>query len=166
MKTIAFLSMFFVILGACSSTKVEPNLAISKIPITGEWRYVGKFDVSANYKCIVCPEFNYEKSIYQVTFNSDGTFSTRINLLIGTGTYTVKENSTSTTTQSTGDLTITGLQILNKPLETEQDSEFKDNFTKIGTYSQNIKASNSFGYDELSLQIQKSADYMILVRKK
>jgi hypothetical protein len=166
MKTIAFLSMFFVILGACSSTKVEPNVSISKIPITGEWRYVGKFNIAANYKCIVCPEFNYEKSIYQITFNSDGTFSTRINLLIGTGTYTVKESSTSTSTQSSGDLTITGLQILNKPLETEQDSEFKDNFTKIGTYSQNIKASNSFGYDELNMQIQKSNDYMVFVRKK
>jgi hypothetical protein len=166
MKTIAFLSMFFVILGACSSTKVEPNVSISKIPITGEWRYVGKFNIAANYKCIVCPEFNYEKSIYQITFNSDGTFSTRINLLIGTGTYTVKESNTSTSTQSSGDLTITGLQILNKPLETEQDSEFKDNFTKIGTYSQNIKASNSFGYDELNMQIQKSNDYMVFVRKK
>jgi hypothetical protein len=166
MKTIAFLSMFFFLLGACSSTKVEPNIVVSKIPITGEWRYVGKFNIAANYKCIVCPEFDYAKSIYQITFNSDGTFSTRINLLIGTGTYTAKENSTSTSTQSSGDITITGLQILNKPLETEQDSEFKDNFTKINTFSQNIKTSNPFGYDELSLQIQKSADYMVFVRKK
>ena len=166
MKTIAILSIFFSLLGACSSTKVEPNVLIAKTPITGEWRYVGKYNIAADYKCIVCPEFNYDKSIYQITFNADGTFSARINLLIGTGTYTGKENNTSTTTQSSGDLTITSLQILNKPLETEQDGEFKDNFTKIGTFSQNVKATNLFGYDELSLHIQKSADYLVFVRKK
>jgi hypothetical protein len=166
MKTLSFLSMFFILLGACSSTKVEPNVLVSKTPITGEWRYVGKFNVATNYKCTVCPEFNYDKSIYQITFNADGTFSARINLLIGTGTYTGKENSTSTSTLSLGEITITSLQILNKPPETEQDGEFKDNFTKASTFSQNTKASNPFGYDELSLQILKSSDYLLFVKKK
>jgi hypothetical protein len=166
MKTILYLSMFIIILGACSSTKVEPTVSINKIPLTGEWRYVGKYSVLADYKCLVCPEFNYDKSIYQITFNADGTFTARINLLIGKGTYTGKENATSTTTQSSGDLTITELQILNRPLETEKDSEFKDNFSKTSTFYQDIKGSNPFGYDELSLHIQKSTNYMILVRKK
>jgi hypothetical protein len=166
MKTIAFLSLFLILLGACSSTKVEPTAPSNKIPLTGEWRYVGKYNVAADYKCLVCPEFNYDKSIYQITFNSDGTFNARINLLIGKGTYTSTENSNSTTTQSFGDLSISGLQILNKPLETEQDGEFKGNFNNTSTFSQNIKASNPFGYDELSLHIQKSSDYMVFVRKK
>ena len=166
MKTLSLLSIFFILLGACSSTKVEPNVLVNKIPLTGEWRYVGKYNTAGDYKCIICPEFDYDKSIYQITFNADGTFSARINFLIGRGTYKSIETSNPSITQSIGDLTITDLQILNKPLETEKDSEFKNNFVKTTTFTQDIKSINPFGYDELNLFIKNSQNYYVFVRKK
>ena len=162
MKIITFLSLLFILLGACSNNDDDPTILLTKTPILGEWRYVGNFKAATDNKCIVCPEFNYDKSIYQITFNSDNTFSVRINFLIGKGTYTLKENSNSTYIQSVGDLLIKDFQILNKPMETEKDTEFKDNFTKISTFSQKIKASNPFGFDELNLRIQNSSDLNVI----
>jgi hypothetical protein len=167
MKFFAYIFLFVSTSWACKQTDIQP-ININKIMLTGEWRYVGKFSHLADYRCIVCPEFDYEKSIYKVTFKEDGSFDIRINLLIGKGNYVGKPDINATTTNYFGSIDLTDLQILNKPLETEADSEFKQNFSNVAMFSQSTKTFNPFGYDELSLTLNKpnSTDYLVFVRKK
>jgi hypothetical protein len=168
MKIIAYIFLFVCTSWACKQADIQPAINADKVTLSGEWRYVGKFSHLADYKCIVCPEFDYEKSIYKVTFKEDGTFDIRINLLIGKGNYAGKPDVNATSTTYYGNVSMKDLQILNKPLETEADSEFKQNFSNVILFNQNTKAANSFGYDELILSLNKpySTDYLLFVRKK
>ncbi len=169
MKTFVYIFLFLSILWACKKTDIQPNT--NKITLLGEWRYVGKFNTAADYLCYVCPNFDYEKSIYKVIFKEDGSFDIRINLLIGKGNYTGKPNVNATAPLYYGDVSITNLQILNKPFETETDSEFQQRFREVKSFYQSTKTDNPFGYDELHLFVPapnkySGADYLIFVRKK
>jgi hypothetical protein len=167
MKTIVFISLFISSIWACKDADNQ-SVMQEKIALTGEWRYVGKFSHNADYKCLICPEFDYEKSIYRITFREDGTFDARINLLIGKGDYAGKPNSNATTTNYFGDINITNLQILNKPPETEADSDFQQKLLDSNSFNQNTKANNTFGYDELVLNLKTTnlSEYLLFVRKK
>ena len=167
MKTIFYISLILSSFWACKDNDVQP-ITQNKALLSGEWRYVGKFNKAANYLCTVCPTFNYEKSIYRITFKDDGTFDAKINLLIGKGNYTGNPSINATSTNYYGEINITNLQILNKPFETENDGEFQLNFKDSKAFGQNIKANNSFGYDELSLSFKTSnlSEYLLFVRKK
>jgi hypothetical protein len=169
MKTFVYIFLFVCTLWACKKTDIQP--VTSKITLSGEWRYVGKFNNATDYLCYVCPNFDYEKSIYKVTFKEDGTFDIRINLLIGKGNYAGKPNVNATSTLYYGDVGMTNLQILNKPFETEADSEFQQKFKGVKSFYQSTKTTNPFGYDELNLFLPAStksgiADYLLFVRKK
>jgi hypothetical protein len=168
MKLFAYIFVFVCTSWACKQSDIQPTINAEKVTLSGEWRYVGKFSHLADYRCIVCPEFDYEKSIYKVTFKEDGSFDIRINLLIGKGNYIGKPDTKSTATNYYGEVSISDLQILNKPLETEADSEFQQNFRDINSFSQNTKAGNLFGYDELgfNLKTSKFSEYLLFVRKK
>jgi hypothetical protein len=168
MKLFAYIFVFVCTSWACKQADIQPAINADKVSLSGEWRYVGKFSHLADYKCIVCPEFDYEKSIYKVTFKEEGTFDIRINLLIGKGNYLGKADANATATTYYGIVSMTDLQILNKPLETEADSEFKQNFSNTAMFSQSTKAINPFGYDELVLSLDKpyATDYLLFVRKK
>ena len=168
MKFFAYIILFVCTSWACKQTAFQPIASVDKATLSGEWRYVGKFSHATDYRCIVCPEFDYEKSIYKVTFREDGTFDIRINLLIGKGNYLGKPDIKSTATNYYGEINITDLQILNKPLETEADSEFQQKFRDINSFSQNTKANNTFGYDELNFNLKTSnlSEYLLFVRKK
>ena len=167
MKTIFCIFLFLSSIWACKDADVQ-LVTQEKITLSGEWRYVGKFSHNADYRCLVCPEFDYEKSIYRITFKEDGTFDARINLLIGKGNYAGKPNVKATSTNYYGEINITNLQILNKPLETEADGEFKQKFVDSNSFSQNTKAGNTFGYDELIMNLKTSnfSEYLLFVRKK
>ncbi len=168
MKLFAYIFLFVCTSWACKQTAIQPIAAAEKVTFLGEWRYVGKFSHLADYRCIVCPDFDYEKSIYKVTFKEDGTFDIRINLLIGKGNYLAKPDIKSTATNPYGAVNITDLQILNKPLETEADTEFQQRFRDVISFSQNTKAKNTYGYDELNLNLKTSnlSEYLLFVRKK
>jgi hypothetical protein len=168
MKFFAYILLFVCTFWACKQAEIQPIVSAEKATFLGEWRYVGKFSHSADYRCLICPEFDYEKSIYQVTFKEDGTFDIRINLLIGKGNYLVKSDINSTATNSYGTVDIRDLQILNKPFETEADTEFQQRFRDINSFSQNTKASNTFGYDELLFNLKTSnlSEYLLFVRKR
>jgi hypothetical protein len=168
MKFFAYIFLFVCTSWACRQTAIQPIVSAEELTLSGEWRYVGKFSHSADYRCIICPEFDYEKSIYKVTFKEDGTFDIRINLLIGKGNYSGKLDIKSTATNSYGAINITDLQILNKPLETEADTKFQQRFRDINSFNQNTKANNTFGYDELNLNLKTSnlSEYLLFVRKK
>jgi hypothetical protein len=168
MKLFASIFLFVCTSWACKQADIQPTINTEKVTLSGEWRYVGKFSHAADYKCTVCPEFDYGKSIYKVTFREDGTFDIRINLLIGKGNYAGKPDVNATATTYYGSVSMTDLQILNKPLETEADSEFKQNFTNVALFGQSTKAINPFGFDELVLSLNKpnSTSYLLFVRKK
>lgn len=129
---------------------------------------MGKFSHNADYKCLVCPEFDYEKSIYRITFKEDGTFDTIINRLIGKGNYAGKPNANATSTNYYGEINITNLQILNKPPEAEADGDFKQKLVDSISFRQNTEAENTFGYDELIMNLKTSNlyEYLLFVRKK
>ncbi len=167
MKTILCISLFISSLWACKDANVQ-TITENKAKLSGEWRYVGRFSHAADYKCIICPDYDYEKSIYRITFNEDGTFDARINFLIGKGNYLGKPNSNATPTNYYGDINITNLQIINKPSETEADGAFQQRFLDSNSFSQNTKAGNSFGFDELNLNLKTSnlSEYLLFVRKK
>jgi hypothetical protein len=169
MKLFVYIFLFVCISWACKKTDIQP--AINEVTLSGEWRYVGKFNTAADYLCYVCPTFDYEKSIYKVTFKEDGTFYIRINLLIGKGNYAGKPDKNATATLYYGDVSMTNLQILNKPFETEADSEFQQRFKEVKSFYLSTKTDNPFGYDELGLYLPAStksstSDYLIFVRKK
>jgi hypothetical protein len=168
MKYFAYISLFVCILLACKQTDIQPMASAEKATFLGEWRYVGRFSHSADYRCTVCPEFDYEKSIYKVTFKEDNTFDVRINLLLGKGNYVVKSDTKSTPANAYGTIDITDFQILNKPFETEEDTEFQQRFRDINFFSHNTKANNTFGYDELNLNLKTSnlSEYLLFVKKK
>lgn len=167
MKTIFCIFLFLSSIWACKDAVIQP-VTMDKVTLSGEWRYVGKFSHNADYRCLICPEFEYEKSIYRITFKEDGTFDTRINLLIGKGNYAGKPNVNATSTNYYGEINIINLQILNKPLETEDDGEFKLKLVDSNSFTQNTKANNSFGFDELLLNLKTSnlSEYLLFVRKK
>lgn len=151
-----FLFISVIFLFSCKVENVSPK------SISGEWKYVGDFSSLASYKCLVCPEFDYDKSIYSVTFNNDNTFNARINLLIGKGNFEnspleLNENYTS------GKFSIKNLQILNKPPQTEADSYYMDKLELAKSYL--ISPSDNTAYDMLQLAY-KDTSYLLFVRKK
>jgi hypothetical protein len=52
----------------------EPEVSAEE-SLAGEWRYVGTFNHTTDYKCYVCSDFDYEKSLYQLTFNDEKSYS-------------------------------------------------------------------------------------------
>ena len=168
MKTLFFIFLLISTSWGCKETTIEPTMNFDKVSLSGEWHYVGNFSRTSNYSCTVCSTYDYEKSLYKITFKEDGTFDARINRLIGNGTYVGKPNANATATNYFGDVDITNLQILNKPPETEADGEFQQKLLDTGSFNQNTKANNTFGYDELMLNSKnvQSSEYLLFVRKK
>ena len=80
------LLLFFIIsFASCQSKILSPQNSI-----LGEWHYVGTFSHLEDYKCLVCEDYDYEKSKYTLFLNSDSTYSAKINLLIAQGTFSFK----------------------------------------------------------------------------
>lgn len=91
--------------------------------ILREWHYVGIFSHLEDYKCLVCEDYDCKKSKYTLFFNSDKTYSAKINVLIAQGTFSFK-NLNFIKLYETGSFVNTKLQILNKPPQTEADTKF------------------------------------------
>jgi hypothetical protein len=150
---------FLLFLGVFQCNKSEISVENA---LLGEWRYVGTFSHTTDYKCYVCSDFDYEKSLYRLTFTDDKSFTAKINLLIGKGEYTTSIEK-SENEQVWGTFENLNLQILNKPYETEADAKFQSMFIEANNF---MISTNSSGhdYDELILGSNNS-EYLLFVRK-
>lgn len=155
----AFILSTILILCACTACETnQPPL----LPLAGEWRYVGTFDHRADYICLVCNEFDYDKSLYQITFNGDKAFTAKINLLLAEGSYQ-NNRERYEENQEWGYFSVTDLRILNKPPETEADGIFQQNLLDAKQY--NLVTAGDGEYDFLQLQFEEYK-YLYFVRKK
>lgn len=149
----------FLFLGLFQCDEPEVNADKS---LAGEWRYVGTFNHTTNYKCYVCSDFNYEKSLYRLTFKEDKSYTAKINLLVGKGEYTTSIEKSENDFVS-GTFENLNLQILNKPYETEADSKFQSMFIDANNFILSIN-SNGHQYDELILG-SNNIEFLLFVRK-
>jgi hypothetical protein len=157
MKSIHSILILAVLLFSCES-RVKPT----DENLLGEWRYVGTFSHLADYACYICPGFDYEESIYRINFDDDGQFSGRVNLLIVNGDY-MTSNVNAEKLSISGNMAINKFQVLNKPPETMEDSEFQNAFKT--TTSFHISFSSSAVYEQISLS-NATDDYLLFARKK
>lgn len=130
---------------SCSIEKVEPSTII------GEWRYVGKFNHKADYKCIVCDNYDYENEKYRIKFLNEGVIEGQVNILILKGNYKLKENQIS----------IENFERLNKPAETAADGSFIENFKNSNSYSVGNMAGQ---YQYLQVEIPNE-NFLYFIRK-
>ena len=151
------LFLFFTLLTfvACKQSVVEDTMP--KATISGEWRYVGTFSKTVDYKCYLCPDFDYEKSIYRYTFNDDKSFNARVNLLIIKGVFNFQETTNDYTSLKTlnlfrtnGTFKLGDWKLLNLPPQTEQDSNFLQQLDTTKNYSITTTTGSQL-YDELDL---------------
>lgn len=149
----------FLFFGLFQCDEPEVNAENS---FAGEWRYVGTFNHTTDYKCYVCSDFDYEKSLYRLTFNDDKSYTAKINLLIGKGEYNTSVEKSENDYVS-GTFENLNLQILNKPYETEADSKFQSMFMEANNFVLSTN-SNGYDYDELILGSNNN-EYLLFVRK-
>jgi hypothetical protein len=149
----------FLIFGVFQCDKQEVN---AEKGMAGEWRYVGTFNHTTDYTCYVCSDFDYEKSLYRLTFNDDKSYTAKINLLIGKGEY-ITSIEKSENDHISGTFENLNLQILNKPYETEADSKFQSMFMEANNFVLSTN-NNGHGYDELILGSNNN-EYLLFVRK-
>jgi hypothetical protein len=157
MKSKHSILILAILLFSCDSS-VKPT----DENILGEWRYVGTYSHLSDYACYICPSFNYDESIYRITFDADGQFSGRVNLLIVNGIYEIS-NVNAEKLPIRGSMAINKFQVLNKPPETLEDSNFQNAF--IATTAFHISLISNAFYDQISL-INPSHDYLLFTRKK
>lgn len=151
--------VFLLVLGVfqCEKTDIKTDEVLK-----GEWSYVGTFNKMESYKCYLCPDFSFEKSLYKITFNDDNTYSAKINLLIGKGDYTTSLDLNAES-KTKGTFENMNLEILNKPYETEADSKFKAMFSEANSFEISPK-TDSQKYDLLTLGSENN-EYLLFARK-
>lgn len=153
------LLLFFIIsFASCQSKILSPQNSI-----LGEWHYVGTFSHLEDYKCLVCEDYDYEKSKYTLFLNSDSTYSAKINLLIAQGTFSFKNHNFSKLYE-TGAFVNTKLQILNKPPQTEADSKFIELFKNSNSFYVTIKSGND-KFSLLNLSKKGQNEYLLFAKK-
>jgi hypothetical protein len=157
MKFIPSILLLAVLLFSCENS-VKP----ADKNLLGEWRYVGNFSHSAVYSCYICPKFNYDDRIYRIFFDPNGQLSGRVNLLIVNGNYEISNVNTEKLSIH-GNMAINKFQVLNKPPETMEDSEFQNTFKATTAF--HISLNSSTVYDQLSLS-NATDDYLLFARKK
>ena len=169
MRSLIIVLFVFANLLACQSS--SESQYVPKSSRIGQWRYVGKFSHLADYACFVCPNFDYDKSLYQLTFNTDGSVDTRINLLIGKATYQSQEQQNNYNPQiykdlftASGTFSIKNLSFSNRPPQTIADTEFIANLNSSNIFHQTTYTANQT-YDELSLTYNKD-NFLFFVRKR
>jgi hypothetical protein len=153
--------ILFIFLGlmACSSSNSPTPETISPQLLVGQWRYVGTFSHLIDYRCVICPNFDFEKSLYFFNLQSDGQFDMRVNLLFVQGQMLFKPRPGM---PEAGDFSLLKFQIGNTPPETRQDTEFQQRFQLSSAFSYS-KYSHP-NYDQLLLSQQ--SEYLLFVRKK
>ncbi len=152
------LLVFIVSFASCQSKILSPQNSI-----LGDWHYVGTFSNLVDYRCLVCEDYDYEKSKYNLLFNADNTYSARINLLIAQGTFTFKTLNFNKLFEN-GDFENTKLQILNKPPQTEADSKFIELFEKSNSFYATIKSGND-KFSLLNLSKKGQNEYLLFAKK-
>lgn len=152
-----FLVLLFFGVFQCDRNEINAEAGL-----VGEWRYVGTFNNLADYKCFVCEEFEFEKSLYRLNFTDERNYTAKINLLNGKGEYNVSFDNSEAEIKN-GTFENLNLQILNKPYETEADSKFQAMFLEAIYFSYSPKKENQ-EYDQLSLSSNNN-EYLLFVRK-
>ena len=141
----------------CDKTEISAEKGL-----VGEWRYVGTFSNLADYKCFVCDDFDYEESIYKLTFADANNYTAKINLLIAKGEYNTSFDVVNGK-EINGTFENLNMQILNKPYETEADSKFQSMFVESTNFSLSLKSGNK-AFDQLTLASNNN-EYLLFVRK-
>lgn len=131
--------------------------------ILGEWHCVGTFSQLEDYKCLVCEDYDYEKSKYTLFFNSDSTYSAKIKLLITQGTYSCK-NLNFSKLYETSVFVNTKLQILSKPPQTEADTKFIAFFKNTNSFCVTIKSGKD-KFSLLNLSKKGLNEYLLFAKK-
>ncbi len=157
MKFIPSILFLALLLFSCERS-VKPTDA----NLQGEWRYVGTFSHLAVYSCYICPKFNYDDRIYRIFFDPNGQLSGRVNLLIVNGNYEISNVNTEKLSIR-GNMAINKFQVLNKPPETLEDSDFQNTFKATTDFY--ISMSSNTGFDQLSLS-NATEDYLLFARKR
>ncbi|HLO45704.1 MAG TPA: hypothetical protein VK175_15300 [Leadbetterella sp.] len=141
----------------CDRSEIDAETGLS-----GEWHYVGTFSHLADYKCFVCDDYDYDKSLYRIRFSDANNYTAKINLLNAKGEYNVSfENSDSE--NMSGTFENLNLQILNKPYETEADGKFQAMFLEATNFGI-VPKQDGQKYDQLMLGSNNS-EYLLFVRK-
>jgi hypothetical protein len=141
----------------CDKTEISAEKGLA-----GEWRYVGTFSNLADYKCFVCDDFDYEKSIYKLTFADANNYTAKISLLVAKGEYNTSFDVVNDK-EMNGTFENLNMQILNKPYETEADSKFQSMFVESTNFSLSLKSGNN-AFDQLTLASNNN-EYLLFVRK-
>lgn len=163
-----FLILILGFFSACETVEItgksiDPSQFSKKL--TGEWFYVGTFSHLVDYKCIVCEGTEPEKAIYKMTFKEDGTLSGRVNALIAQGKFSLKDTKEDASNNITGSITITDFTFLNKPPQTQDDTEFIEIFENASSVYFDVNSSKT--YDILQLTSKnKSSSFIAMVKKK
>jgi hypothetical protein len=154
------LGILFFLVTAALYTSCEKSIISTQEKYIGEWRYVGTFDHRANYACYICPEFDFDKTIYRISLKPDKSLTTEINLMRGVGLYEVTLRDPKSN-NSIYDISINEYRELNKPYETEADGKFRTAF--LNSYWLSI-VDQKEGYDQLQLQFNEN-EFLLFVKK-
>ncbi len=165
-------SLFLVIIAyflfACETIEVaEKPIEATQLAksMTGEWYYVGTFSHLADYKCLICEGFDESKAIYKMTFKEDGTFSGRVNLLITQGKYSLKDTKEDLQKNISGTITVSELNFLNKPPQTQADTDFIDTFENASSIYMDVNSSKSYNLLQFTSK-NKPNTYIVMAKKK
>jgi Pyruvate/2-oxoacid:ferredoxin oxidoreductase delta subunit len=161
------LILALVLFTACETVEIaEKNIEPTQLSkkMTGEWFYVGTFSHLADYGCIVCEGYDPEKAIYKMTFKEDGTLSGRINLLISQGKFGLKDTKEGVMKNMTGTIAITEFNFLNKPPQTQADTDFIEIFENASFVYIDVNSSKT--YDILQLTSKNKSNSFIAMAKK
>jgi hypothetical protein len=133
--------------------------------MTGEWFYVGTFSHLIGYKCIVCEGYEPEKAIYKMTFNENGSLAGRVNLLIIQGKFELKDTKEDATKNISGSITITDFTLLNKPPQTQADTDFIEIFENASSVYFDVNSSKTYNILQLTSK-NKASSFIAMVKKK
>ena len=137
--------LLLLVITACDTSTIATNQTLK-----GEWRYVGTFNEMLQRPCLICDDFDYDKALYRITYDTESIFTGRINLLIVKGVYKLG-SSAEADYALTGTLAIEQMDILNKPPETEADGKFQTEFLKAKSFK--LWKEDGGKYRQLSLDI-------------
>ena len=158
-KWILFVALLGVV--ACRKDRNEPVNAA----LVGEWHYVGTYSHLADYACMPCPGYNYDKA---PTLNIDtwGKLSGKSVVNQYGGTYRATMEDSTRQIFQRGTFRISMLfqtEMAGTPAQMQEERQYVDRLQKTINY---YVGNTGPLYVSLSLSQAKSTDYLFFVRKK
>ena len=155
--------LFAALLGAMACRK-EADVPAGTALI-GEWRYVGTFSHAADYGCMPCPGYDYDKAP-TLNLDASGKLSGKSVVNQYEGTYRAMVEDSTRQIFQRGTFQISMLfqtEIAGTPAQMQEESHYVDRLQKTTSY---YVDTNGTLYVSLSLSQAKSSDYLFFVRRK